>query len=219
MLENLLTAGTFVHIALLFQCAGFMIRDELWLRLLVLIGSGFYVLYYFFFPALPLWDAIYASAILALINLTLIIIIIRERTLFDMNSRETGLFNSFGTLTPGQFRRLIRKGSWRTAKGDVVLTTENIRPEHIYYIVSGKVKATKGKTKFSLEGEKFIGEVGFLMGAPASATVVAPVGTVYVEWKAADLRRLMNKSVPFENAVIALFNYDLARKVADSIGK
>jgi hypothetical protein len=218
MFENLFTAGVLVHIGLIFQCMGFMIRDELWLRVLVLIGSGFYVLYYLFFPELPLWDAIIASSILALVNAFLIVIIIRERTLYDMNSRESGLFTSFDTLTPGQFRRLIRLGTWHTVDSKTILTTENASLDRIYFIVAGNLNARKNGKEFDLAGEKFIGEIAFLMQTPASATIIANPGTTYVEWKSSDLRRLMKQSLQFENAFVALFNFDLARKVARSVG-
>lgn len=209
----------FVHIALLFYAVGFMVRDELLLRSLVLTGTGFYLLYYFFYPDTPLWDAIIASCILAVVNITLIVIIVRERTLFAMNSEETGLFAAFSTLTPGQFRKMMKIASWKTANDPVVLTTVDERPGSLYYIVSGEMLAEKGSDKFKLDAGKFIGEIAFMMKTTASATVTAEPGTVYIEWNANDLRRLILKSQSFENALTALFNFDLARKVAAAVGR
>ncbi|MGB7286756.1 MAG: cyclic nucleotide-binding domain-containing protein [Salaquimonas sp.] len=219
MLEVLLNPGNFVHLALLFYGAGFMVRDELLLRLLVLIGTGFYLLYYFLFPETPLWDAIFASTILGVINIVLIVIIIRERTLFAMNAEETGLFAAFTTLTPGQFRKMMKIATWHTTKEEKVLTTEGIQPQSLYYVVSGNLQAQKGENIFGLDPEKFIGEIGFLLKTPATATVVAPIGTTYIEWRTSDLNRLTQKSQAFDNALAALFNFDLAKKVTNAIGR
>lgn len=211
--------GWLVHLALLFYGLGFMIRDELWLRILVLIGTFFYLLYYYFFPASPLWDAIFASSVLGIINIVLIIIIIRERTLFAMNSEEAGLFQAFSTLTPGQFRKMMKVGAWRTANSPATLTREGLPSDTLYYVVSGAMTAQKSGHSFELDPEKFIGEIAFLTGSPASATVTAMPDCVYIEWKSSDIRRLMAKSQAFENALAALFNFDLARKVAAATGR
>ena len=62
-------ASTLIHLGALLYILGFLVRDELLLRLLVLGGSGLYILYYFLFPATPLWDAIITSLILGVANI------------------------------------------------------------------------------------------------------------------------------------------------------
>ena len=219
MLELIWNPGNFVHLALLFYGLGFMVRDELLLRSLVLIGTGFYLLYYFFFPEIPLWDAIFASTVLGIINITLIIVIVRERTLFAMSADETGLFAAFTTLTPGQFRKMMKIANWKTASSAVELTQEGRMPHSLFYVVSGNVTAEKEGNFFELDAEKFIGEIGFLLHTPATANVVVPPGTVYIEWRTSDLRRLCKKSQAFDNALAALFNFDLAKKVTNAVGR
>ncbi len=216
MIDHFYSAGILVHFALLFYAAGFLIRDELWLRTLVLVGTFFYIAYYYFVSAVPLWDAILASSILALVNMVLIGVIIRERTLLAMSSHEAGLYSVFCTLTPGQFRRLLRHGCWRTAAKPEVLTEIEKPVNCLYYVVSGEIDLEMDSGAGTLDGEKFIGEIAFILGTNASATVTARPGAVYVEWDVTDIRRMMKRSLAFENAMIALFNVDMARKVATS---
>ena len=102
------SVGIFVHLALLFYVLGFLVRDELWLRGLILIGSGFYILYYYYASATPLWDAIFASAVIGLVNISMMVVIVRERSTIGMNAEMLLLYESFPTLSPGQFRRIIR---------------------------------------------------------------------------------------------------------------
>lgn len=206
--------GVVIYTALFLQAIGFLFRDELWLRTLVLAGTLCYILYYYLQPYEPLWDAMLASGILGLINLVQIVIIIRERTLLAMSSEEAGLFEAFGTLSPGQFRRLMRAARWKQTDSKLTLTAQDEAPGKLYYIVSGNLDLIKNGSKRELGPGAFIGEIALLTGATASATVEARPGTVYVEWEGRDVLRLMRRSQPFENAMIALFNADLARKVA-----
>lgn len=216
MIDLLFSANILVHLALLFYAAGFLIRDELWLRSLVLMGTLFYISYYYHISDDPLWDAIFASGVLAVINIVLIIVIIRERTVLAMSSHEAGLYDIFSTLTPGQFRKLLRNGHWRTATRPETLTEIGKPVDRLYYIVSGAIDLEKDAGSGSVGGEIFIGEIAFVLGTNASATVTARPGTVYLEWEAVAIRRLMNRSLAFKNAMIALFNVDMARKVAVS---
>jgi CRP-like cAMP-binding protein len=153
------------------------------------------------------------------INLVLIFIIVRERTLFNMDSEEASLFKAFSTLTPGQFRKMMRLGIWKTASSETVLTREGERCDHLYYVVAGEMKAEKQDRQFELDPDKFIGEIAFVMKTTPSATVTASAGSVYIEWKSGDLRRYMAKSQAFENALTALFNFDLAKKVSAATGR
>ena len=66
------SAGVFVNLALLFYVLGFLARDEIWLRGLILIGTAFYLIYYYYAADTPLWDAIFASGVLGLANIYMI---------------------------------------------------------------------------------------------------------------------------------------------------
>lgn len=214
--EEWMNAGILVYAAFLFQAAGFVTRDELWLRLLVVAGSFLYIAYYFFFPAEPLWGAILASALLVAINLVLIAIILRERTLVLMPDREMMLFDKLNRFSPGQFRRLMRHAEWHTASGNTQLTREGELPDRLYFIMDGEATIRKQHHSVSREGNIFAGEIAFLYHTPASATVEIGDGVHYVSWEAKALRALMQRSAAMENAVIATLSRDMAGKVAAS---
>ena len=61
-----------VYIAFVLDMAGFLARDELWLRTLMLAASALYLIYYYFVTDVPLWDAIRTNAALAAVNLIMI---------------------------------------------------------------------------------------------------------------------------------------------------
>lgn len=212
----LFSAGMFVQLALLFYVLGFLVRDELRLRLLILTGSGFYILYYYFISDSPLWDAIAASGAIVTANLCMIGVIAFERSTIGMDAATLKLYQSFPTFTPGQFRKMMRRAE--TIKADVPasLTREGEVPDWLYMIAEGHVVINRDGRDATISAGNFVGEISYLLKGPAFATVTAPGGTTYLRWNRAALDRLCQKSPAFSNALGALFNADIARKLAVS---
>ena len=216
MSSVLLSTAILVHMGALLYAIGFMVRDELWLRLLVLGGTALYIMYYLFHPATPLWDAIITSLVLGAANVWVLCIIILERTTFAMTDEQKSLYEAFGTLNPGQFRKLEKHAVWHDAIGGETLCTENEQADRLYYLFEGQAQVIKDKKKFNVPERKFLGEISFILGGNYSATVKAKKGMRYVEWRNEDIHSQMKKSPALHNAVIALFNKDLASKLAVS---
>ncbi len=216
-METYINTALLIHIGALFYIIAFLIRDEMKLRLLVLSGSVFYMLYYYLFPDVPLWDAILTTVILTLANLIVLFRILLERSVLALSVDEKQLFKAFEGFTPGQFRQLLKIATWRIAQSPIDLTTENQPLSKLYYIFQGSVKATKGKHVFTLGNDNFIGEIAFVLNGPPTADVKAIAGTRYVEWNSEEIRKLMAKSPSFENAMMALLSRDLADKLATSV--
>ncbi len=215
-MEPFISPAVLIHLGALLYIIGFLVRDELILRLLVLGGTVLYILYYLLFPETPLWDAIATSVVLGLANLWVLFKIVHERTTFNMTDEERDLFQAFGTLNPGQFRKVLRHAVWHTANGDELLCLEGQKASRLYYLLSGQAEVEKGDKRFSIGANSFIGEIAFVLEGEFSASVRAKRGMRYVEWVSDDLRHAMKKSQPFNNALIALFNKDLAGKLAIS---
>ena len=105
---DLFTVDSLVYVAFLASVSGLLTRDELRLRVLILIGSGFYLAYYRMAPDTPLWGAIITNSALACANLYMIFVVISERTTFAMDRDTLHIYRLFDKLSPGQFRRLFR---------------------------------------------------------------------------------------------------------------
>jgi hypothetical protein len=205
-----------VYLAFAFALAGYLARDELWLRLLMLAASVNYLAYYYTVTQEPLWNAILTSGALAFVNLVMIGIVILERTTFAMSRQVAAIFRSFDMLTPGQFRRIMRYGTVRTADDTVRLTTEGMRVEKLYYVTAGTVIVTKEGRRTEIPPRIFVGEIAYATGNVASATVELAPGSVWVEWDQDRLRRLARRFPALGVALVAQFNADLLGKVATS---
>lgn len=214
-IESLFRLESLVAISLLFKALGYLVRDELVLRVLVTIGIICDVFFYALQP-IPILPPVISSLILIAINLGILVVVILERTTLAMSDREKRLFSAFDTLSPGQFRKLRRLGQFHTATERIEILTEGEVPANLYYIEGKGFELRKGEFFAKVDSPAFAGEIAFLNGVAASATVTLPPGTDYMVWSVADLRKLSRRNRALGNALIARFSLDLAQKVTNS---
>ena len=208
--------GVLVYAAFVFDFFGFLARDELLLRLLMLAASCLYMFYYYFVTDEPLWDALTTNGALLLANLAMIVVVIFERTTFGLSREAAALFMRLRHLSPGQFRLLLRHATWHRVEATTRLTTEGAPLDRLYYVTEGPMRIAKGRSQTRLASGTFVGEIAFATGAPASASVELDPGAVYLSWDGAGLHALLKRKPALATALTATFNTDLMGKVASS---
>ncbi len=208
--------AAFVQIATFCYVMGLLTRKELLLRVFLMTGSGFYMLYYFNIADQPLWEAIVATVLIISANLIIILRILRERTTWGMSADMLTLYAAFPTLNPGQFRRIMRRAEIQQADAAQVLCAQGQPLDALYLTIDGEFTLARGAQEAKLGSGQFLGEIAFLLDGPASATVTAQPGARYVRWENQRLKRLLSRNPTLSNAVSALFNYDIARKLSVS---
>lgn len=213
MLEYL-SSTWLVHAASIVYVAAFLVRDQLILRSLVLLGTVLYIFYYYIVPEIPLWDAIIWSIILTGANLFIFIQMIMERRHFKLSSDEQRLYDSLEGLTPGQFRKLMQAGTWVLAAQRTQITTQDEVPHELYFVLDGNITIDKSGRKFVVKPGVFIGEVSWLLDTPASASVLVESNAKYVAWDALGLRKIFTRNPALRIAFEGLMNRDMAKKVA-----
>ncbi len=140
----------------------------------------------------------------------------RARKHAAMSDAELNLFRNLRGLSPEQFRKLMKAGAWQESTVPITLTREGQMPEELFYVLEGALKVEKSGRSFSLVPAAFVGELAYLRGLPATASVeLLPPGR-YVSWKAADLNRITSRDEGLRAALAMLINNDLAEKVARS---
>lgn len=209
--------GTLVYVALALQLVGFLARDELRLRLFMLGASAFYLLYYFRIAAEPLWDALAVNLLLALVNAAMIGVVVVERTTIGMDRDNLALYARFAGMLPGHFRRLLRAAEDHRVPDGAEITLQGAPLDRLYFVVDGPLTVDKDGSAVQIGGGIFIGEIAYLTGQPASATVRLGAGARYLSWRRADLERMTRRSPGFHNALVQRINADLAAKVAGSL--
>ncbi|WP_341861032.1 cyclic nucleotide-binding domain-containing protein [Gymnodinialimonas sp. 57CJ19] len=203
-------------VGLVFKLAGFAVRDEMWLRVLVVCGFICDAAYYFF-RADPILPSVFSNIALLSINVVLIVAIVSERTTWRMSADDRQTFSHFSTLTPGQFRRLRKMVKAELADAGTVLTQEGAPVDDLMLVFAPTITITKGGESFPIRGPAFVGEIAFLTGNVSSADVTLPDGGTVLRVDSTVLRKHMAHSPAFKNAMTALFGAELARKVAESV--
>ncbi len=206
--------ASLVHIAVLFYAVGFLCRDQIALRCSVLTGSCFYLAYYRFVDGGPLWDAFAGSMLIASANLAGLLSLIHSRMAFTIPRADRPLHQALGALEPGIFRQLLRLGVRREAAAGTPLTREGETPDELFFVLSGRPVVRKAGASFEIDPLCFVGEVSWMLGTPASATVELPEGATYLAWPRVRLDRLMRRRPRAKQALEALIARDMARKVA-----
>jgi hypothetical protein len=214
MLATLLAKENIVHVGALLYFAGFLFSDQLVLRAFVIAGDLVYIVYFLAAPAEPLWGGIFWSAIFIAVNVWMIGRLVADRADFRMSEEERRLFQLLETLSPGEFRRLIKLGRWHSAEKTTVLTVEDKPLDRLYYVLSGDIDIDKVGQVRTIGPETFIGEVAFLTSRPASATVTITAGARYVVWEMGPLRRLLFRTPSLHIAVSSALNRHMAVKIA-----
>ncbi|MGB0505407.1 MAG: cyclic nucleotide-binding domain-containing protein [Pikeienuella sp.] len=212
-----LDSSVLLHVAMLGYVAGFLFREQIVLRILVLIGTGLYIAYYYVHPAEPLWEAMFASVLIGLANLLGLGHLLISRVMFGMSDEEKLIYAKLPGLEPGHFRALMRIGKIGTLKRAALLTKEGTQPDKLYFTCSGEFAAEKGERRFMIPAGVFIGEVSFVLGSAASATLAAPAGSRIAVWDVEDLKQAFAQRPRLKEAIEALLARDLAAKVAEGV--
>lgn len=206
----------YLHLAGLVSVGALALKDQLKLRGVLMLGLVFSALSHVIGLAQPAWPDLFWSAVSFAINVFVLTQLILDRTHIGLSPDQERLFTAFRVLTPGEFRALEGVAVWRTAEEGEILTIEGMVPEHLFYVLEGEVRITKGDRAFTIRPKTFIGEVAYLHDQPASATVTLGAGARYIRWEIAVLERRLDSRGALRTALMRLLSLDTAQKVAGS---
>jgi hypothetical protein len=203
------------HVSYVFLVSAALVRAILPLRLLA-IGAGLTSIWYGL--AISSSVEVVWESIFTIINAVQAVILIREKQGIRLTTEETSLQAAvFPHMSRLDFHRLIRAGTWRSDPPGVEFTA---RGEPVAKIVL----MSDGLANVIVDGERivahcrrgdFVGEIAFVSGAAATATVRTVTPTRSLVWDFADLRALLDKHPELEAAVQVVFNKNLIGKLND----
>jgi len=205
------------HLASILTMVAYLLRDILWLRLLTILSCFAGIAFLYMVPPKgPLWQPIWWNVVFAIINIVQIAIIIKERTGIEFTEEEKELYETlFKNFAPFEFMKLMRITQWRQVAPGEVLATEGEPLSEVMMIYNGRLSVERSGTPFAeLHDGNFIGEVSFISGGAATATVRAIEPTRYLAWSRKQFDGLLNRNPSMRLAMHALFSSDLSRKLA-----
>lgn len=196
---------------------GYLIINQVILRIMLLVGTLLYIWYYGVVDDTPLWPAIWASSATGTANILGLLSLFYSRSALAIPRGFQDIYKRFANLPPGDFAKLVRASERVHRPGGHRLVTEGAQVATLYYILEGNAQVTKGSNSFEIAEDSFVGEVGYLTGNPASATAELAQDSVLLEWDVAILRKRARRDPRFKLALEALISLDLAEKVSRSV--
>lgn len=193
---------------------GYLITNQVWLRVVQMFGSGFYIWYYVSVAETPLWTPLFMSAAMGVANLWGLSLLLLRRSRLILSREERELFDMFHNLTPGDFKMIRKKAERVTLPRGEVLCETRQPVVNVHFVISGEPVARKSSHTFRMTEGIFIGEVAFILGQTSSATVTLPEGGEVLRWPVATLKLAARWSPRFKLAFEAAIAHDMAAKVA-----
>ena len=202
-----------IYTGALLLLASYVAQTPLQFRYLALAGLIAILAYGY---ALGMGQVVVGAALGIAINALMVWRLWRQGHAIAMSDDELNLFRNLRGLSPEQFRKLMKAGTWLRTAERVLLTREGQMPEELHYVLEGKLSIQKSGREIKVQPAAFIGELAYLREMPATATVqLLPPGH-YVSWKHAELNRVLARDEALRLALAMLINNDLAEKVARS---
>ncbi len=193
----------------------FYVRDMLALRAISILAGAIGVLYNYFLPQGTLWLVIFWLCVFMAINALRIAHLVIERRGVSFSEEERELFETvFKNFAPVEFMKLLRLGVWRSAEVDAILAIEGEAVDELTLIYNGEVIIEKGGAEIARSRDgTMIGEMSFIQGGNATATVRTARPTRCLVWPTSELRKLLQRNPTMDIAMNTVFSLGLARKL------
>ena len=195
----------------------FTLRDIIWMRFLMIAAAGIEIGYCFLGTSNP-WTGV-PWAILAIAangyHFTKLLI---DKGTINFNSEERAMHLSvFPTMSLLQFKHLLAVGRWHTFGERAEIIQEGGECKDLILIVSGTASVEVNSVPIAtLTKNNFAGEMSFLTSQPTTARVMSQDTVRCLLWNGGDLRLLLQKEPDLDNALQAVFNKLLVRKLAET---
>jgi len=209
------SAHDMVHVAHVLYLCSYLVRDILWLRVLTVVAGLSLLPYYFNCGAEPLWASIAWNLLFALVNIVQIAILAGERWPRRLEPAEQQLHEQvFSDLSIGEFRRLLKQGTWRECEGGERIVEQGSVVGPLMILADGAMEVRAGGRLIAeLAPGQCIGEMSFLSGDRAAADVVATQRCRVVSWPQATLRKMLDTNVGLAFKLRAVLGRDVVTKL------
>lgn len=206
-----------LHLSYFLSAISFYLRDILLLRVIAVVSALVGILYQFLTPDDPSWTVVAWLSLFMVINASRIVGLWIERRRVSLSEEEQELFEVvFNKFTPVEFMKLLRLGHWHSAEPGEVIAEQGRELEDLKLISNGEVAVMKNEVEVDRSRDgALIGEMSFISGGPATATVRCERRTRYLSWEKEDLRKLLRRNPTMDIAMTSVFSKDLTRKLAD----
>lgn len=207
-------ADVLVHVGYVLMLCALLARDVLWLRGLLVVAQGTLSTYAFTHgvPEIGMWNALFV-----VINALWVLVILRERRAVRLPPElQRWHERAFAALPASEFLAL-----WRLGEDVLIdhqrLTQQGQPAQWLWFVVDGELSVRRQDREVTrLRAGDFVGEMGLVTGAAASADVVAQGAAQLRRWALSDLRALRRRRPEHWARVQSVLGRDLVEKLRRS---
>ena len=200
------------HVSYMLLIGSMLMRKMFYLRLLALSAGSFSAAYYFTTgdPVSLFWELVFS-----LVNATQLLILFVENQRGNFSAEEQAFVETvLKGVERGHSRQLLKLGAW-TEVGDAhALIHEDTTPALLFYIINGSARVDRHGREIGMVGPgDFLGEMSYLTGKRATATVTTLTPMRYLAFEREALRAFLAKNPDVRHALESGFNRNLVDKL------
>ncbi|MGI9350552.1 MAG: cyclic nucleotide-binding domain-containing protein [Rhizobiaceae bacterium] len=201
------------HIAYVLLILSMMMRSMNWLRFFAILAGSISSVYYWM---LGDFVSMFWEAMFSLVNVGQLIILQIENRRGKFSDEESMFIRScLAGIERAHARKLVKLGAWTEVQEDVTLITQDTCPGHLKFLVSGEARVERnGRVIGSVTAGDFLGEMSYLTGKMATASVMTSQPTRYLAFDRKVLRDHLARNPEVRHALESSFNRNLVDKLA-----
>lgn len=201
-----------IHTSYVLSMAAYLVRDIFYLRLLAIAAAIAAILYSVFAQE---WSIGYWETGIVIVNIVQVALLLRERRNAIFNTEEQELRESlFQHFSAVQLKALLKQAVWVDAPSGELLTEQGKPVARLTLIKNGLASVAIDDVIVAYcKHNDFIGEMSFVSGEAATATVATMLPTRYLMWTQDDLRKLLEHDEAMRVAMQTVLTKNLVIKL------
>jgi CRP-like cAMP-binding protein len=200
------------HISYILLITSMLMRRMVWLRTIAVAAGSFSAFYYITIDdyVSAFWEIIFTT-----VNLVQLAILAFENRKTRFSTEEQMFIDTaLQHVEQAHCRRVMRLGKWVDEADNMVLITEDTAPEHLFFVVNGTARVDRHGQQVGVVGPgDFLGEMSYLTGKQATATVTSVTPMRFLVFDRAQLRSYLMKFPEVRHALESGFNRNLVDKL------
>ena len=203
------------HVAYVLLIISMMMRNMNWLRFFAILAGSISAVFYF---TIRDFVSMFWESMFTLVNLAQYLILQVENRRGKFSEEESAFIEKcLPSIERAQARRFMRLGTWTEVQADMLLIEQDTCPKKLFYLIDGEAIAEHdGKIVGRLNRGDFFGEMSYLTGETATASVKTILQCRFLAFDRNLLRDHLNKHPEVKHALEASFNRNLVNKLAES---
>ncbi len=202
------------HFAYLMLAMSYILTNIFWLRVTAVI-SMFFEIGYFYYSGGDLMTGIAWTLLFIAINAYHLTRLIKDRMSLRLPEKDAPLLReALSGLDDAQINRLLKAAVWKDFAPGEKLTKQDAPVDALYFLLSGRANVEINNEQVAfLEKGSFIGEIAYLTGNPATATVVIEEQSRALAFSRMRMAKVTAGDDQINSIIYQLLGRDLAMKM------